>query len=78
MTYVEFFRERQEARYAIGKGRFRACCWSYAAGRRTRLSSGSSARWTGSVHLSRLRGRSPHSPSAAGGGLLWKLRGVRS
>ena len=26
MTYVEFFRERQEARYAIGKGRFRACC----------------------------------------------------
>jgi uncharacterized short protein YbdD (DUF466 family) len=26
MTYVEFFRERQQARYAIGKGRFRACC----------------------------------------------------
>jgi len=26
MTYVEFFRERQEARYAIGKGRFRGCC----------------------------------------------------
>jgi uncharacterized short protein YbdD (DUF466 family) len=26
MTYVEFFRERQDARYAIGKGRFRACC----------------------------------------------------
>jgi len=26
MTYVEFFRERQEARYAIGKGRFKGCC----------------------------------------------------
>jgi uncharacterized short protein YbdD (DUF466 family) len=26
MTYVEFFRERQEARYAVGKGRFRGCC----------------------------------------------------
>jgi uncharacterized short protein YbdD (DUF466 family) len=26
MTYVEFFRERQRARYAIGKGRFRGCC----------------------------------------------------
>jgi uncharacterized short protein YbdD (DUF466 family) len=26
MTYVEFFRERQAARYAVGKGRFRACC----------------------------------------------------
>ena len=26
MTYEEFFRERQEARYAIGKGRFRGCC----------------------------------------------------
>ena len=26
MTYVEFFRERQLARYAIGKGRFRGCC----------------------------------------------------
>ena len=26
MTYVEFFRERQEARYAITKGRFRGCC----------------------------------------------------
>ena len=26
MTYVEFFRERQQARYAIGKGRFRGCC----------------------------------------------------
>ena len=23
MTYVEFFRERQQARYAVGKGRFR-------------------------------------------------------
>lgn len=26
MTYEEFFRERQAARYAIGKGRFRVCC----------------------------------------------------
>jgi uncharacterized short protein YbdD (DUF466 family) len=26
MTYVEFFRERQEARYSVGKGRFRGCC----------------------------------------------------
>jgi len=26
MTYEEFFRERQDARYAIGKGRFRGCC----------------------------------------------------
>ena len=26
MTYVEFFRERQKARYAIEKGRFRGCC----------------------------------------------------
>ena len=26
MTYTEFFRERQEARYAVGKGRFRGCC----------------------------------------------------
>ena len=26
MTYVEFFRERQQARYAVGKGRFRGCC----------------------------------------------------
>ena len=26
MTYDEFFVERQEARYAIGKGRFRGCC----------------------------------------------------
>ena len=26
MTYEEFFRERQNARYAIGKGRFKACC----------------------------------------------------
>jgi uncharacterized short protein YbdD (DUF466 family) len=26
MTYQEFFRERQEARYAVAKGRFRGCC----------------------------------------------------
>jgi uncharacterized short protein YbdD (DUF466 family) len=26
MTYEEFFRERQAARYGIGKGRFRGCC----------------------------------------------------
>ena len=26
MTYEEFFRERQKARYAVGKGRFRGCC----------------------------------------------------
>jgi len=26
MNYQEFFRERQTARYAIGKGRFRGCC----------------------------------------------------
>lgn len=26
MTYEEFFRERLEARYAVGKGRFRGCC----------------------------------------------------
>jgi uncharacterized short protein YbdD (DUF466 family) len=26
MTYEEFFRERQEARYAVDKGRFRGCC----------------------------------------------------
>jgi uncharacterized short protein YbdD (DUF466 family) len=26
MSYEEFFRERQTARYAIGKGRFRGCC----------------------------------------------------
>ncbi len=26
MSYEEFFVERQEARYAIGKGRFRGCC----------------------------------------------------
>jgi uncharacterized short protein YbdD (DUF466 family) len=26
MTYEEFFRERQEARYTISKGRFRGCC----------------------------------------------------
>jgi uncharacterized short protein YbdD (DUF466 family) len=26
MTYVEFFRERQQARYALSKGRLRGCC----------------------------------------------------
>jgi uncharacterized short protein YbdD (DUF466 family) len=26
MTYEEFFRERQDARYVVGKGRFRGCC----------------------------------------------------
>jgi len=26
MSYVEFFRERQQARYAVGQGRFRGCC----------------------------------------------------
>jgi uncharacterized short protein YbdD (DUF466 family) len=26
MSYVEFFRERQQARYAVGNGRFRGCC----------------------------------------------------
>jgi uncharacterized short protein YbdD (DUF466 family) len=26
MTYNEFFRERQEARYSVSKGRFRGCC----------------------------------------------------
>lgn len=26
MTYEEFFRERLEARYSVGKGRFKACC----------------------------------------------------
>jgi uncharacterized short protein YbdD (DUF466 family) len=26
MTYEEFFVERQYARYAVGKGRFRGCC----------------------------------------------------
>jgi len=26
MTYEEFFRERQDARYAVGKGKFRGCC----------------------------------------------------
>jgi uncharacterized short protein YbdD (DUF466 family) len=26
MTHTEFFRERQAARYAVGKGRFRGCC----------------------------------------------------
>ena len=26
MTYEEFFRERQNARYAVDKGRMRGCC----------------------------------------------------
>lgn len=26
MTYEEFFFERRDARYAVGKGRFRGCC----------------------------------------------------
>jgi uncharacterized short protein YbdD (DUF466 family) len=26
MTYKEFFRERQDARYAIAKGKFKGCC----------------------------------------------------
>ncbi len=26
MTYVEFFRERQSARYDVSKGRLRGCC----------------------------------------------------
>ena len=26
MTYVEFFRNRQNARYACEKGRFKGCC----------------------------------------------------
>jgi uncharacterized short protein YbdD (DUF466 family) len=26
MSYEEFFRERQDARYAVGKGRFCGCC----------------------------------------------------
>lgn len=26
MTYEAFFRERQQARYAFSKGRFRGCC----------------------------------------------------
>jgi len=26
MTYEAFFRERQNARYAVDKGRFRGCC----------------------------------------------------
>lgn len=26
MTYVEFFRERQNARYACARGRFKGCC----------------------------------------------------
>jgi uncharacterized short protein YbdD (DUF466 family) len=26
MTYEAFFRDRQQARYAVSKGRFRGCC----------------------------------------------------
>ena len=26
MTYPEFFRDRQQARYVVVKGRFRGCC----------------------------------------------------
>ena len=26
MSYEEFFRERQNARYAVEKGRFKGCC----------------------------------------------------
>lgn len=26
MTYAEFFRERQNARYAVEKSRFKGCC----------------------------------------------------
>jgi uncharacterized short protein YbdD (DUF466 family) len=26
MTYIEFYRERQNARYACEKGRFKGCC----------------------------------------------------
>ncbi|HUN47465.1 MAG TPA: YbdD/YjiX family protein [Stellaceae bacterium] len=26
MNYQEFFRERQTARYAVAKGRFKGCC----------------------------------------------------
>ncbi len=26
MTYEEFFRERQDARYAVGRGKFNRCC----------------------------------------------------
>jgi uncharacterized short protein YbdD (DUF466 family) len=26
MSYEEFFRNRQDARYATGKGKFRGCC----------------------------------------------------
>ena len=26
MSYAEFFRERQQARYGFEKGRFRGCC----------------------------------------------------
>ena len=35
MTYVEFVRERQEARYAVGKGRFRAAAKHSKWSRRT-------------------------------------------
>ena len=36
MTYAEFFRERQDARYAIGKGRFRRLLLDRPPGRLTR------------------------------------------
>jgi uncharacterized short protein YbdD (DUF466 family) len=26
MSYVDFFRERQDARYAVSRGRFKGCC----------------------------------------------------
>jgi uncharacterized short protein YbdD (DUF466 family) len=26
MSYEEFFRNRQDARYSVGKGKFRGCC----------------------------------------------------
>jgi uncharacterized short protein YbdD (DUF466 family) len=26
MTYIEFFRERQDARYGVSNGRLRGCC----------------------------------------------------
>jgi uncharacterized short protein YbdD (DUF466 family) len=31
MTYAEFFRERQLARYAVGNGRFRGCYRNFEA-----------------------------------------------
>jgi uncharacterized short protein YbdD (DUF466 family) len=26
MTYAQFFRERQDSRYGVSKGKFRGCC----------------------------------------------------